>query len=67
MPEPFHSLAAFECTICGQKCLSSGGLKRHTAARHPQLLIPSELKQHTRIRHLHLDGMILEFCIYNSY
>ena len=52
-------MASYDCLICGQKCLSRGGLHRHTDAKHAAFLTPEESTQHTRIHHSYLDGMYM--------
>ncbi|KAF8802530.1 hypothetical protein BYT27DRAFT_7226421 [Phlegmacium glaucopus] len=47
---------AYDCLHCGQKCSSSSGLLRHTKSKHPELNLPPNVKDYTRIHHCHLNA-----------
>lgn len=49
-------MASFDCSTCGHKCHTHGGLSRHKTARHPTFPTPNESTRHKRIRHQFLDG-----------
>lgn len=49
-------MTSYDCLICGHTCLSRGGLRRHTDAKHSTPPTPKESTQHKRIRHPYLNG-----------
>ena len=52
-------MASYDCLVCGLTCHSSGGLRRHMNAKHPQFpeLTFNEANQHTSIYHHFVNGM----------
>ncbi|KIM36125.1 hypothetical protein M413DRAFT_31879 [Hebeloma cylindrosporum] len=49
-------MVSFDCSICGHKCHTHGGLSHHKAARHPIFPTPDESTRYKRIRHQFLDA-----------
>ena len=53
-------LPSHDCSICGKKCVSSGGLVRHQKSKHQTNLLPEEMNQYIHIHHPQLTGTF--FC-----
>ncbi|KDR82215.1 hypothetical protein GALMADRAFT_135579 [Galerina marginata CBS 339.88] len=56
MPPQQPTFQSFDCLHCGQKCRSSGGLRKHQESRHPKITLPEEATRYTRICHPHING-----------
>ncbi len=52
------------CNVCGKKCKSKGGLKRHKTTKHPQKSVVAEEGARTsEVPSFQLDGLILKNAI----
>lgn len=49
-------LHSHDCSVCGKKCASSGGLVRHQNSKHWTNLLPEVVNQYIHIHHPHLTG-----------
>lgn len=61
----YFNMASYDCSICGHKCCSRGGLSQHKNSQHPAFPTPTESTRHTRISHQYLNGMINYAWLYN--
>jgi hypothetical protein len=46
-----------DCNICGEKCLSAGGLTRHFNAQHRGTQPPTEIRRYKREYHPQINGL----------